>query len=72
MLRGLAQAGTGIMLVTHHIADVLPEIGRVILMRDGRIVADGLKAELLKADVLSELFGVAVQVVERAGSYHAG
>ena len=41
MLRRLAQQGTGILLITHHIADILPEIGRVILMREGRIVADG-------------------------------
>jgi iron complex transport system ATP-binding protein len=71
MLRSLARAGTGILLITHHIADILPEIGRVILMREGRIVADGRKAELLTAPVLSGLFGVEVQVVERDGFFHA-
>jgi iron complex transport system ATP-binding protein len=73
MLRRLAGQGTGILLVTHHIADILPEIGRVILMREGRIVADGAKAELLRAEVLSELFGVrvGVGVVERDGFFHA-
>jgi iron complex transport system ATP-binding protein len=71
MLRVLAQRGTGILLITHHIADILPEIGRVILMRGGRIVADGAKAELVTAPVLSELFGVEVEVVERGGFYHA-
>jgi iron complex transport system ATP-binding protein len=71
MLRRLAVQGTGILLITHHIADILPEIGRVILMREGRIVADGAKAELLRAEVLSELFGVRVGVVERDGFFHA-
>jgi iron complex transport system ATP-binding protein len=71
MLRRLAGQGTGILLITHHIADILPEIGRVILMREGRIVADGAKAELLRSEVLSELFGVPVGVVERDGFYHA-
>jgi iron complex transport system ATP-binding protein len=71
MLRRLARRGTGILLITHHIADILPEIGRVILMREGRIVADGAKAELLTGPVLSELFGVAVEVTERDGFYHA-
>jgi iron complex transport system ATP-binding protein len=71
MLRRLARQGTGILLITHNIADILPEIGRVILMREGRIVADGAKADLLRAEALSELFGVPVGVVERDGFYHA-
>jgi iron complex transport system ATP-binding protein len=71
MLRGLARQGTGILLITHHIADILPEIGRVILMREGRIVADGAKGELLTAPVLSGLFGVEVRVTERDGFFHA-
>jgi iron complex transport system ATP-binding protein len=71
MLRRLAQQGTGILLITHHIADILPEIRRVILMRGGQIVADGPKEKLLTAAVLSELFGAEVQVTERDGFYHA-
>jgi iron complex transport system ATP-binding protein len=71
MLRRLAQQGTGILLITHHIADILPEIDRVILMRGGRIVADGSKEKLLKAEVLSELFGTGVRVTERDGFFHA-
>jgi len=70
-LRGLARNGTGILLITHHIADILPEIERVILMREGRIVGDGPKRELLTAPVLSGLFGVEVTVVERDGFFHA-
>jgi len=71
MLRQLAQRGTGILLITHHIADILPEIDRVILMRDGRIVEDGPKGRLLTGKVLSELFGVTVEVTPRDGFYHA-
>jgi len=71
LLRGLAQQGTGILLITHHIADILPEIDRVLMMREGRIVADGLKAELLTARRLSELFGTDVRLSEREGFYHA-
>ncbi len=40
-LRLIAQQGTGIVMVTHHLADILPEITRVIMMREGRIFADG-------------------------------
>ena len=71
MLRRLARQGTGILLITHHIADILPEIERVILMRGGRIVADGAKQELLTAAALSGLFGAEVRVTERDGFFHA-
>ena len=71
MLRRLAQQRTGILLITHHIADILSEIERVILMRAGRIVADGAKAKLLTAPVLSELFGARLEVTERDGFFHA-
>jgi iron complex transport system ATP-binding protein len=71
MLGKLARQGTGILLITHHIADILPEIERVIQMRDGRIVADGPKEELLTAPVLSALFEAEVHVMQRDGFYHA-
>jgi iron complex transport system ATP-binding protein len=71
MLRRLAQQGTGILLITHHISDILPEMHRVILMRDGRIVADGAKENLLTTAVLSDLFNTKVHVNERNGFYHA-
>jgi iron complex transport system ATP-binding protein len=61
-LRKLAQEGTGLVLVTHHLGDILPEIERVILMRDGRIVGDGPREELLTEPTLSELFGATVRI----------
>ena len=69
-LRALAQAGTGIIMVTHHLADILPEIDRVILMRSGRILADGSKQELLTPAMLEQLFGVPVDLVKRDGYWH--
>lgn len=61
-LRRLAQEGIGLVLVTHHLGDILPEIERVILMRGGRIVGDGTRAELLTEEKLSELFGSPVRI----------
>jgi iron complex transport system ATP-binding protein len=61
-LRKLVAEGTGLILVTHHLADILPEIERVILMRGGRIVADGPRAELLTEPRLSELFNAPIRV----------
>ena len=61
-LRRLAREGTGLVLVTHHLGDILPEIERVILMRGGRIVGDGPREELLTEARLSELFQVPVRI----------
>jgi len=71
MLRVLAQRGVAIVLITHHIADILPEIDRIVMMREGRIVADGAKAELLSAEKLSGLFGREIEVMERGGWWSA-
>jgi len=70
IMRKLAQSGIGIVLVTHHLADIIPEIERVILMRDGRIVADGRKSEILTAERLSTLFQLPVSLAERNGYYN--
>ena len=70
ILRGVA-AGTGLVMVTHHLADILPEIDRVVMMRAGRIFADGSKKELLQAARLEELFGVELVLTERNGYWHS-
>jgi iron complex transport system ATP-binding protein len=69
-VRKLAQSGVGILLVTHHLSDIIPEIDRLILMREGRVVADGPKREILTAPALRELFGIDVELAERDGYYH--
>jgi iron complex transport system ATP-binding protein len=71
LLRKLAQEGTGILLITHQIADIPPEIDRILMMQDGRIVADGPKNQLLTAERLSALFKTEVRLSERDGFFHA-
>jgi iron complex transport system ATP-binding protein len=71
LLRRLAQQGTGILLITHHIADIPPEIDRILMMKDGRIIADGPKAELLTAPRLSDLFKTDVLLTQKDGFHHA-
>lgn len=70
VLRKLARNGISILMVTHHLPDIIPEIERVVLMREGRVVLDGPKDRVLEAGALSALFGVPVEVLERGGYYH--
>jgi len=53
ILRKLAQSGIGIIMVTHHLSDLIPEMERVILMDKGCVIADGPTREVLTAPRLS-------------------
>lgn len=66
----LARSGTAIILVTHELADIVPEIQRVVLMSEGRVVADGVKEEILQVERLAALFGVRVEISRRDGHFH--
>jgi iron complex transport system ATP-binding protein len=68
-VRLIARQGTTILLITHHLEEIIPEIGRVVLLRAGRIIGDGPKDAILTAEQLGEVFGVPV-AVERADGYH--
>jgi iron complex transport system ATP-binding protein len=69
-LRELAQSGLGIVLVTHHVSEIIPEIARVVLLREGRIVGDGAKPEMLRAERLSSVFGMPVRLGQHDGYFH--
>jgi iron complex transport system ATP-binding protein len=69
-MRDLANSGIGIILVTHELADIVPEIQRVVLMKEGRIVADDPKEEILQIERLSTLFATKVDLARRDGYYH--
>jgi len=69
-LRELARGGLGILLVTHHVAEIIPEIERVVLLQKGRVVADGPKEQVLTGARLSALFGVPVKLAREDGYYH--
>ena len=69
-LRELARTGTTLLLVTHHVEEILPEIDHVVLLRDGQMLKQGNKADTLTDAALSATFGMPVQV-SRHGDYYA-
>lgn len=66
-LRHLARCGTTLLLVTHQIDTILPEMGRAVLLRGGAVVEDGPAVRVLRSQPLSELFGTSLQLVEAGG-----
>jgi len=69
-VRALARGGITILLVTHHAEEIIPEIGRVILLSKGRVAADGPKDTVLRSAALGEVFGAALHVHTADGYYH--
>ena len=69
-VRAVAQQGTTILLVTHHVDEIIPEIARVIVLRRGRIASDGAKAEVLTAANLSHAFDAPLAVEQSGGYFH--
>jgi iron complex transport system ATP-binding protein len=70
ILRKLAGNGISILMVTHHLPDIIPEMQRVILIREGRVYRDGAKQEVLTSEALQGLFEIPAEVLERDGYYH--
>ncbi len=68
-MRKLAAQGKSIVLVTHYPEDIIPEIKRILLIRDGGVFADGLKEETLTDAKISQLFGIPVQINCTNGYY---
>lgn len=70
-LQRLADDGRNIIIVTHHLNEIPPAIDRVVLLKQGRIVADGPKFEVLTSELLSDVYETCVRVAELDGYYLA-
>ena len=58
----LIDAGVSIVMITHELTDIPESVKRVVMVKDGRIFADGPKGELLTSEKVSELFGEPIEV----------
>jgi iron complex transport system ATP-binding protein len=67
-LARLADLGKTLILVTHHVEEIIPAIERVILLKEGRVFSDGSKHDALRDQPLSNLFGLPIQV-QRHGEH---
>jgi iron complex transport system ATP-binding protein len=70
-IRQIAREGTTVILITHHIDEIFPEIERVVLLQAGRIAAAGPKESVLTAERLSGVFGAPIRLEESAGYFYA-
>ena len=69
-LSKIAAQGKGIVMITHNLSDIMPEIQRVVMIRGGKVFQDGAKEKILTAESLSALFGGKLEVMRRDGYYY--
>ncbi len=69
--RAIAQSGVAIVVVTHNLSEIVPEIDRVILLRDGRVLDHGPTDRILTSEALTRTFGVPIEVGRHDGFFHA-
>ena len=67
--RRLMQSGKTLVVVTHHVHEIPPEVSHLVMMKDGEVFKAGAKSDLLNDETISELFGVALKVVETEGYF---
>ncbi len=70
-LESFARAGRTVILVTHDLSEIIGEIGRVVVLKHGQILADGPKREILDEELLSDAYGTRVFLSEREGRFNA-
>jgi iron complex transport system ATP-binding protein len=68
-MRKISYFGTKIILVTHLVSDIIPEMNRFIFFKGGKIFADGKRSEVFTCDKLSSLFDMKVKLVENNGLF---
>jgi len=70
-MRELARSGLAILLVTHHVSEIIPEMERVILLQEGGILADGRKEAVLTEQNLRRLFRTQIRLQRSDGFFYA-
>jgi iron complex transport system ATP-binding protein len=68
LLARLIRSGTTVLLVTHHILEIPPEIERVVLLKRGAILADGRREDVLTSEALSALYDYPLEAVSVNGT----
>ena len=71
IIRELISMGKKVILVTHHIHEIPPEVTRVILLKEGRVIEDGDKDQILTNTNLTNLFDWPIQVIKENGYFQA-
>jgi iron complex transport system ATP-binding protein len=58
-----------VLMITHHVEELLPATSQVLILKDGRAAAVGKPGQVLRSDVLSKVYDFPVKVIRRGGRF---
>jgi iron complex transport system ATP-binding protein len=58
-----------LIFVTHHVEEILPLFRNTLVLKEGKVLHAGNTSDVLKRNVLEELYGVSLAVMKRKGRY---
>jgi iron complex transport system ATP-binding protein len=64
-----AERRPAVVIITHHVEELMPQTSDVLVLKDGRAAAAGRPGDVLTSAVLSDVYGLPVEVSERGGRY---
>jgi len=66
----LSKLNTKILCVTHDISTITKIYDRVIMLKDGKIIADGDQNKVINSENLNKLYGIQVEVANNNGLWN--
>jgi iron complex transport system ATP-binding protein len=66
---GRRQSSPTLILVTHHVEEIMPVFSHVLILKNGRVLGSGKKSVTLSAKILSQTFGAKAKLRMKAGRY---
>ena len=69
LMQSLCTASRTLVLTTHHVEEIIPDVERVVLLKQGRVLADGHKQDIMTDDSLSDLYDMSIRVENESGWY---
>jgi iron complex transport system ATP-binding protein len=65
----ITKRGVTILISTHTMQDIIPEIKNVVMLKNGKVFMSGKKTEVFTEKNLSELFDTEVKLRQSKGYY---
>ncbi len=65
----LTRRAPAMVLVTHHVEEVVPIFSHVLILKSGRVLASGPRTQVLTSRILSKAFAAPVHLARKRGRY---
>jgi iron complex transport system ATP-binding protein len=67
---GTRKSAPSMIMVTHHVEEILPCMSHVLILKDGSVLAEGEKSKTLTSEALSQAYGTPVKLEFHGDQYH--